>query len=211
MRAGTIILGVAIIGGMGMQGLHLQSQREELSLLREELLRVSGTVGRLEQTLLETAQAPVQPWAGPAPVHAAPPLAGIQAAPAPVVAAQAPTAPTPAPAFDPAASPAELEASFQAESVDSGWASEAQREVRDTLASLLPTTASVRTLDCRATRCRLEVHFPAEAEFRTAMGSPGGMMRLWRGPAMSRVERDATRGTVTLVSYLMRPEAGTNP
>lgn len=207
MRAGLVIMGAAVIGGLGMQWVLVQEQREALSQLREELARSTLVIGKLEEAVSRSTRASARPWAGPELALVAPPIAGVPPTSGGDEEAReaAVAEPPAAPDVDAPASRSQVEASFQAESVDSGWASSAQREVRDTLASMLPASALVRGLDCRATLCRLEVDFSAEAEFREVMGSPGALIRLWSGPAVTHFEKDPARGTVTLVSYLVRP------
>ncbi|MFP2923936.1 hypothetical protein ACLESO_01715 [Pyxidicoccus sp. 3LG] len=176
-------------------------------MLREELVRVSTAVGKLERAASTPRMAPsAERWARPELARAAPPVAAVQSPPAAGEGEEPPaTAPAPAAAFDATAMQAHVESLFQAESAESGWASEAQREVRDGISSLLPSTASVRALDCRASLCRLEVAYSSEEEFRQVMGPPGAMGRLWRGPSMVHLEKDPVRGTLTAVSYLVRP------
>lgn len=208
MRVGPVIMGAAVAGVLGMQFLQSREQREELSLLREELARVSTTVGKLERVAVTPRVAPpVERWERPELARAAPPVAAaVQASPAASEDdAPSDTARPPATAFDATAMKAHVESLFQAESAESGWASEAQREVHDGISSLLPSTASVRALDCRASLCRLEVAYSSEEEFRQVMSPPGAMGRLWRGPSMVHLEKDPHRGTVTAVSYLVRP------
>lgn len=207
MRVGPVIVGAAVAGVLGMQFLQSREQREELSLLREELVRVSTAVEKLERVASTPRVAPpVEPWGRPELARAAPPVAAVQAAPAEAEDDAPPARERPpAAAFDESAMQAHVESLFQAESAESGWASEAQREVRDGISSLLPATASVRALDCRASLCRLEVSYSSEEEFRQVMGPPGVMGRLWRGPSMVHLEKDPSRGTVTAVSYLVRP------
>lgn len=210
MNVERVIVGAVLVGGLGVQWWHSREQREELARLRDELGRVSATVQTLERRTFPALElmGAVTGEAGRAPVLAPPGMLQMPGAPGPVgesvpVAAVPP--PAAAAAMDSTAAQAHVEQFFQTESADSGWAADAQREVRDNLSSLLPASASVRALDCRATLCRLELDFAEDASFREAMGRPGAMSRLWKGPSMARIERDASRGSVTLVGYLVRP------
>ncbi|WP_342375200.1 hypothetical protein NVS55_28390 [Myxococcus stipitatus] len=204
MRAERIIVGAVFIGTLCFQWWSAQEQRESLASLQNELERVSTTVERLrDSTARAERNRAMEVWsAAPTqkPSHAQPTTGTVMSD------EQEQTAPVHAPSkpFDSDSAQSQVERAFEQESSDSGWASEAQREMRATLSSNLPTSASVRVLDCRTTLCRLEIDFPAETDFRETMGRPGGMARFWKGPSMARIERDAVRGSVTVVSYLVR-------
>ncbi|NTX14744.1 hypothetical protein HUA76_28530 [Myxococcus sp. CA056] len=202
MRVERIIVGTLLVGSLVIQGLHAQNQREALALLRDELDRVSVSVEKLQRVSSARGSEPLARLTL-APVRQASPTAAV--APAHELDEPLPPPPPAAVPFDANAARAHVERTFEHESSDSGWASEAQREIRENLSSHLPATASVRDLDCRATLCRLEVDFPVETDFQEAMGRPGAMARLWKGPSMARIDRDSTRGSVTVVGYLVRP------
>ncbi|MFY2558417.1 hypothetical protein ACN469_12370 [Corallococcus terminator] len=206
MRVERIIIGVVLVGGLALQWLNAREQREALALLRGELDRVSLSVEQLQRTS-STHGSQLPALVAPGPRWTPPPVQPSQ----PTVVAPsdeldeslAPARPATAP-FDSNAAQAHVERTFEQEASDSGWASDAQREVRESLSTLLPSTASVRGLDCRATLCRLEVDFPVETDFRSALGRPGAMGRLWKGPSLALIERDSARGSVTVIGYLVR-------
>ena len=206
MRVERIIIGVVLVGSVALQRLDAREHQEALALLRGELDRVSSSVEQLQRTSSTQGS---QPAAMDAPMPRATSPPALPSPPAVVAPSDEPDeSPPPArPAaapFDSNAARAHVERTFEQESSDSGWASDAQREVRENLSTLLPSTASVRGLDCRATLCRLEVDFPLETDFREAMGRPGAMVRLWKGPSLALIERDSARGSVTVIGYLVR-------
>lgn len=207
MRVERVILGAVLVGSMGIQWWTTREQREALALLQAEVDRVSTSVEQLRRASSIRWGDPPVLGAPTARVMPEPLQAPPTASAAPVDEPEEPE-PQQRPAavrFDADAARAHVERTFERESSDSGWASDAQREVRENVSTHLPTTASVRTMDCRATLCRLEVDFPVEADFQETMGRPGALSRLWKGPSMARIERDATRGSVTIIGYLVRP------
>ncbi len=199
----TLAAGVLLVGMMALQWSRMEQQQREMALLREDM-------GSLARALKTMERAPSS--APPAVLAASPSLTApvaVARAPAPAALEHEEEEAPPAPRTrlpEPEEMLAHLESSFQTEPANSDWAAKAQREVRDNLSALLPPEAIVRSLDCRASLCRLEVTYTDEAQYRQVMGHPGATSMLWKGASMTHIEKDPVRGGISAVSYLSHPE-----
>ncbi|MBU8900694.1 hypothetical protein KRR26_34305 [Corallococcus sp. M34] len=176
-------VGIALVGtvacGLGIQLAQARAQQKELSLLREDLVRVSKAVERLEST------------ANTAPRHGGiEPPASARAAPSD---------------FDSAAMRAHLESVFSAQATDRDWAAESTRLVRTRLSVDLPNSTEVRGLECHSSLCRLEIAYSDEAMSHGALTELGPTKRWWNGPSIVQTTRDSSAKTTTLIAYLIRP------
>jgi hypothetical protein len=131
--------------------------------------------------------------------------------------AQAATAPDEAPAevANPVAdrlvrnedSWAQVEGAFASEAVDATWV--AARELAAKLANVLPDGASLRSLDCRESMCRVETAHRSEQsyqEFTIGLAAPTERPPIWTGAAMFQIVRPAERegDELIAVAYLAR-------
>ncbi len=135
----------------------------------------------------------------------------LAAPPAPVaVATPAPAAPAPAPAPVPAAEPPEhdraraLEDEFHHESRDQAWAPSTETTLRARLAGAGREPAALRSVECRAQRCRVELSGDDEGRRLLDEVLRPGPGAVWPGAAHFVALDDAGAGAPALLAYLER-------
>lgn len=99
-----------------------------------------------------------------------------------------------------------MEVSFAEEEVESGWMRRARGALQEKLASRLPSTSSLRDIDCRSSTCRVELrHADAEAARTFAMKAFSDTNDpVWSGPSTFDPPEANADGSVTVVMYLGR-------
>jgi hypothetical protein len=99
-----------------------------------------------------------------------------------------------------------VEAGFAAEKVDRAWAAEVRQDLRDRAAALLPSSSSLRDVDCRSSMCRMEMVVAdaaaAQRYIASAFASPEH--RIWNGSLFVMPRQTNPDGTVGVVMYLGR-------
>ena len=96
------------------------------------------------------------------------------------------------------------EAELATEAVDVAWAGEASLSVERTLGRIVPAGSSVQSLQCRTTRCRLELKMRDEASLESFQREAlYGEDLLWRGPMMM-TRAAQPDGSITTVAHLVR-------
>jgi hypothetical protein len=102
---------------------------------------------------------------------------------------------------------------FEAEARDGGWADSAEQAAGDRLKALTPHGSSVRSVECRASMCRIQtahVDHPTYERFVRGVFI-GPQAGIWCAPQLTTLEGPPTeRGTLEAVSYLAR-EGGSLP
>jgi hypothetical protein len=91
--------------------------------------------------------------------------------------------------------------SFDAQPVDPLWAGEAERAVRSKLGALLPEGASINSVACRKTLCRLEIAQVRESGHADFIASASTKLA-WDGPGL--ITKGSSDGHVVSLAYLGR-------
>lgn len=98
-----------------------------------------------------------------------------------------------------------LEAAFGAESRDGAWAMNAQRTAETALSAALPPRSAIRSVDCRATLCRVESTHASYAQAKTFVNQLTTRdSRPWNGGFYTGPVAQDASGAVTFVTYLGR-------
>lgn len=96
------------------------------------------------------------------------------------------------------------ERALASEAVDSAWAGQAALSVERTLDKLIPAGSSLQSLQCRTTRCRLELRMRDEPSLESFQREAlHGADVLWSGRMMMTREARPD-GSITIVAHLMR-------
>ncbi|QAT82764.1 dihydrolipoamide acetyltransferase [Corallococcus coralloides] len=94
---------------------------------------------------------------------------------------------------------------FAAEPVDGDWSASASRTLDDAFRAHLPGTSRVKSLECRATLCRVELVHRAQADHGAFLMNG---LRTWPGSVF--IANEAQEGNDYVVTLLASKE-GTNP
>jgi hypothetical protein len=109
-------------------------------------------------------------------------------------------APTPAEVRD------KLDGVFAGEQVDTKWAQEARAKAEGKLAAAMPATSALRSVECRASMCRVETVHEDLGSYRQfvekAFQDPE--TRVWNGGFFSTPVDKRDDGTLVIVAYLAR-------
>lgn len=90
------------------------------------------------------------------------------------------------------------------EGVDSAWASATTLSVERTLDKIIPAGSSLQSLQCRTTRCRLELQMRDEPSLESFQREAlYGADVLWSGRMMMKREARPD-GSITMVAHLLR-------
>jgi hypothetical protein len=149
----------------------------------------------------ERPSAPSRSFDAPPVIAAAPPSAGVTVAPPspPVAAPQGPSA---SEVRD------NLEIAFGGDHRDSIWSGADQRRTTQKLEGALPEGSSLKSLDCRASICRVETSHADLAHYktfvRTAFMNP--TTQIWNAPSVSMrmSDVDTPGAALVTVSYIAR-------
>jgi hypothetical protein len=106
--------------------------------------------------------------------------------------------------FDAQAMADHLEAAFFHESVDREWADSSRRSLQEKALSLLPEGSSIRSLECQATLCRMELVHENNESYRQFQRRHFQEGPLWKGASVTRMEKGSREGEVLTVAYFAR-------
>ena len=217
-HAGSIVLLLGLLGGLGWQlkvrhdleaeVTRLREERarltEELDTLREALATLDSRGRYLEQRLRELpaylAKARTRPEEAPLLTQKAGAAVEGMAAPEPASSEDAGVAETP--------TPAALGERFAAESVDPRWAAEATERAREALGPFIikgEGHVELQALDCRSSLCRVEIRQDetqaGHSVTEQAFIHPA--TRVWPGPVTTTSSRDE-QGQLVTIAFLGR-------
>lgn len=102
---------------------------------------------------------------------------------------------------------AHCEATFSSETADRAWAPKSERALHDKVGALLSPGASLRSTECRASMCRLEVKFETEAARHSFLQSAFSDIdkHIWNGNALTGPTREGhADDEVGVIAFLMR-------
>ncbi len=149
---------------------------------------------------ISPASAPVDDGSGDAGAEeAGEPPGEPPAAPPPDAAAAVPS-----PAASAAALRQHLDASFEEQAADPGWSGAARLSVARTFAALMPPTSTMKSVECRATLCRMEMVYDDLAQVQAFMSRLGPEALPWNGTLFSTPIGDPSVSPVTFVAFLSR-------
>ncbi|WP_437831028.1 hypothetical protein [Sorangium sp. So ce1153] len=101
---------------------------------------------------------------------------------------------------------ARVERVFHEEAPDPDWAREAEIALQEKIAAALPRSSALRSVECRASLCRVEVAYRDPADggrfFDAAFKNPDS--KIWNADTFSTPPRPDGRGNTIVVSYLAR-------
>jgi hypothetical protein len=171
---------------------------------REELRALSAQVERLSAAQREQS-----------PRQQVPPTQVVREVrvevPVPIAAPVAAQAPGPAPATPSEPVPMEvlserLTEHFGSEPPDTAWARDAEHTAREGVRAALPDHSRLRSVECRASMCRIETEHADDERSKTfvqaAFMTPG--RQVWNGAALFLPSPDSSPGQVVMVTYLAR-------
>ncbi|MBN8469568.1 hypothetical protein JYJ95_23950 [Corallococcus exiguus] len=202
----------AIVGMLFALVGHQRASEQELAELRAQVDKATAGAGTDQAQRRAAAEAAMRLWANTP--GARPPSGQAQAA-SPM--GQAPTAqvsepgdeadsahaPPPSTSFE--ESRTRVFTAFDQEPVDGDWSAQASKVLNDAFRNHLPATSHVKSLDCKATLCRVElVHRDATTQ-GTLLRSG---MRTWPGSIF--VASEVQQGPDYVVTLIAAKE-GTNP
>jgi len=98
-----------------------------------------------------------------------------------------------------------LDNAFGAQAHDGAWAMNAQRISETVLTAMLPARSTLRSVDCRATMCRIESlheNYANANAFVNKLTYP--QARPWNGAFYTGPISEEASGAVTFVTYLSR-------
>jgi len=105
-----------------------------------------------------------------------------------------------------------LQSRFVGEEIDRKWSVEAAALVRSHAGARLPEGSRLRSVECRASLCRIETIHRDLAGYRKFLQAPPASPELaWTGPWMTTVLRTEDDGTVLSVGYFGREGASLVP
>ncbi|NOJ96519.1 hypothetical protein HMI51_26715 [Corallococcus coralloides] len=210
------IVNTAAIAGVGLTlASHQRASDEAMEELRAQVRRANASTDANLADRRAAAETAMRLWAA----NAARPSAAPHARPGPSEAAPSGEAaaaedsgedvPPPPPIRPP---PASFEQSrtrvfnaFAAEPVDGDWSARASRTLDDAFRAHLPATSRVKSLECRATLCRVELVHRAQADHGALLMNG---LRTWPGSVF--IANEAQEGDDYVVTLLASKE-GTNP
>ncbi|NBD07690.1 hypothetical protein [Corallococcus silvisoli] len=204
----------AIVGGLFALVSHQRASDEALEELRAQVRKstVGNDANQAERRA--AAEAAMRLWAANAarpsatagarpPQGGAPPTAEAPATEAGDEVPPPPPLRPPPPSFE--QSRTRVLSAFAEEPVDGDWSARAARTLDDAFREHLPATSRVKSLECRATLCRVELVHRAAADHGAFLMSG---LRTWRGSVF--IAREAQEGDDYVVTLLASKE-GTNP
>ncbi|WP_375743302.1 hypothetical protein NR800_33920 [Corallococcus interemptor] len=206
------IVNTAAIAGVGLTlAGHQRASDEALEELRAQVRHASeGTDAKraaaetaMRLWAANAARPPAAPHARPGAPEAAPSGAAAAAEdPGEDVPPAPPIRPPPA-SFE--QSRTRVFNAFAAEPVDGDWSARASRTLDDAFRAHLPGTSRVKSLECRATLCRVELVHRAQADHGAFLMNG---LRTWPGSVF--IANEAQEGDDYVVTLLASKE-GTNP
>jgi hypothetical protein len=115
-----------------------------------------------------------------------------------------PNAPAPQPALAVSDMRDRMERQFAAQPSGGGVAADGLQRARDRLPAALPPGSSLRSLDCRATLCRIETTHPDLQHYRQYLERAfrDGDTELWNGGMMTAIVEEANDGALLTVAFL---------
>jgi len=96
-----------------------------------------------------------------------------------------------------------IETTFHSEAMDTAWAREARQQLQEKLATILSKGASIGSLECHSSLCRIELRHPDEEQYRQFMQNMTQDGTFWKGASMTYRGEEDGRNIVT-ISYLTR-------
>jgi hypothetical protein len=97
-----------------------------------------------------------------------------------------------------------LDASFDQQAADAAWSGSARLEITRKFAALMPPTSTMKSVECRATMCRLEMVYDDLAQYQAFMSRLSPDALPWNGSLFSTPVGDPSVGPVTFVAFLSR-------
>ncbi|MBN9688031.1 MULTISPECIES: hypothetical protein [unclassified Corallococcus] len=207
------IVNTAAIAGVGfaLAG-HQRASDEALEELRAQVRRANASTDANLAGRRAAAETAMRMWAAnathPSPAPSARP-GPPEAAPSGEAEDSGGDVPPPPPIRPP---PASFEQSrtrvsdaFAAEPVDGDWSARASKTLDDAFRAHLPGTSRVKSLECRATLCRVELVHRAQADHGAFLMNG---LRTWPGSVF--IASEAQEGNDYVVTLLASKE-GTNP
>jgi hypothetical protein len=99
-----------------------------------------------------------------------------------------------------------IESNFAAQPVDRKWGDSIAADVRAKVGAALREGSELRSIECRASICRLETSHPDEATYQAFVSKSLSSPEFnWQGAMAFAPLRTESSGEVTWVAYLMRP------
>jgi hypothetical protein len=100
-----------------------------------------------------------------------------------------------------------MDGTFSAQRVDASWAGTAQNLASERLRATLPEGSEVRSVECRASLCRIETSHTDEQRYESFVRQTflDPKTQLWNGGLFSTTLDDGqSEGRLVMVSYLAR-------
>jgi hypothetical protein len=205
MNKPVVIASLLIVAASALQLVDRHRRNAEMDRLRGDLASLAKAQEAAQRRAAAEVAALRRSMVGAAPVIATP----ASAAPAPAATPAEPAARQAAPRrLEVGELRGRYEDRFAHERPDPDWSRNAEAEVQATLASKLPATSELRSVQCRASLCRVEtVHASNEAYnqfFEASFMSANPNKQPWNGGVFSAPLGDQLDGRVAFVSYLKR-------
>lgn len=199
--------GLIACASIGVAAYLVHAHRAEES----ELAQMREDIGSLSHALGEARRDAARNKAQAAPVRPVVPDFAPPASPEEAPSAQAEAAPTssptaPAAAIEPVEVQARLDAKFTDERSDAAWAVTSQRLVTTKLSAVLPPASELRSVECRASMCKIESRHEDAVRYRqfaqSAFSDPE--TEAWNAGFFSTATLEPGSSRVIAVAYVAR-------
>jgi hypothetical protein len=204
MNVSYILVPLAIAAGCAF---YLVEQRRSDAAITQ----LSSDVAHLLKTQARTAEdARHHNAAAPAPTHEAAPMDPVDDEEAPTTerpaTIEAATAPERALPVESAVLRERMDQRFADERTDPSWAVDARQRAQSRLAAVLPATSEVRSIECRATMCRIESVHADLGEYQQFVreGFVNADTQVWNGGFLALRKEPSVDGKLATVVYVAR-------
>lgn len=184
----------------------VRRQRDEAEQLRGAVRALNQSLDRTDREVARAAAAPPRALQS---VHRESAAPGPSADDAATRSAQAPSftpdvEPGKPQTIDPATLRTHLDERFERQADDSAWSAQARELVETKLATAMPPSSVLKSVDCRETMCRIEMIYDDLTQYHAFVRRMTPDALPWNGTLFSTPLDDPSRGPITFVAFLSR-------
>lgn len=181
-------------------------QRSETEQLHSSVQALSRSLDQTDRAVARAAIAPLRAFQG---VDQESSIPGPSAGDAAVRSEQAPSStpdgePAKQEAIDPATLRTHLDASFDRQADDPSWSAAARGMVEAKLASAMPPSSVLKSVECRESMCRIEMVYDDLTQYHAFVKQMTPDALPWNGTLFATPRGDPSSGPITFVAFLSR-------